>query len=316
MKEFDVLVVGELNVDIILDNIHGFPEVGKEIIANDMNMTLGSSSAIFASNLSALGAKVAFVGNVGNDGFSDFVKDSLKEKRVNTDYIVGSDSHKTGLTMVMNYGTDRANVTFPGAMEHLSEEDIREDILVRAKHLHVSSIFLQANLKKDILKLFQKAKKLGLSTSMDPQWDPAERWDLNLSELLPFIDVFLPNTVEICHLTGSDDLFKAIDKIKPYANIVVVKDGENGAHLWDTNKLITRAAHLNDNVVDCIGAGDSFDAGFISQYIKGRSLENCLSIGNITGAINTTASGGTGAFVDLEAIKETAKKKFSFNFSS
>ncbi len=316
MKKFDVLVVGELNVDIILNDIHGFPEVGKEIIAQDLNMTLGSSSAIFASNLSALGANVAFVGKVGKDSFSDFVKDSLKEKMVNTDGVISSNEYKTGLTMVMNYGTERANVTFPGAMEHLFENDINKDILVHSKHLHLSSIFLQTGLKKDIVALFKKAKKLGLTTSMDPQWDPTEKWDLNLSELLPYIDVFLPNTVEICKLTGDNDIFSALDKLKPYANIVVIKDGENGAHLWDTNKLITKPAHLNDNIVDCIGAGDSFDAGFICQFIKGRDLEYCMEIGNITGAINTTASGGTKAFANTESIKEIAKKKFSFNFDS
>ena len=314
MKKFDVLVVGELNVDIILDNIHGFPEVGKEILAKDLNMTLGSSSAIFANNLSILGAKVAFVGKVGKDNFSDFVKDSLIAKMVNTDGVISSDEHKTGLTMVMNYGTDRANVTFPGAMEHLFEKDIGTDTLRSAKHLHLSSIFLQTGLKGDIVKLFKRAKELGLTTSMDPQWDPSEMWDLNLPELLPYIDVFLPNTVEICHLTGCKDINSALDKLKPYANIVVVKDGENGAHLWDTEKLITKPAHFNDNIVDCIGAGDSFDAGFISQFIKGRDLEYCLEIGNISGAINTTESGGTSAFVNMEHIKGIAKKKFSFKF--
>lgn len=314
MKKFDVLVVGELNVDIILNDIHGFPEVGKEIIAQDLNMTLGSSSAIFASNLSALGAKVAFVGKVGTDSFSDFVKESLKNQKVNTDGIISSNEYKTGLTMVMNYGSDRANVTFQGAMEHLFENDIGTDILADAKHLHLSSIFLQTGLKKDIVALFKKAKKLGLTTSMDPQWDPSEKWDLNLEELLPQVDVFLPNTVEICNLTGCNDILSSLEKIKPYANIVVIKDGEKGAHLWDTNKLITKPAHFNDNIVDCIGAGDSFDAGFICQFIKGRDLEYCMQIGNITGAINTTASGGTKAFSNPESIKEIAKKKFSFNF--
>lgn len=314
MKEFDVLVVGELNVDIILDSICGFPEVGKEILAKDLNMTLGSSSAIFASNLSVMGAKVAFVGMVGKDGFSDFVKESLIAKMVNTDGIISSDDYKTGLTMVMNYGTDRANVTFPGAMEHLYEKDIGTDTLNRAKHLHLSSIFLQTGLKGDVVALFRKAKELGLTTSMDPQWDPSEEWDLNLPELLPYIDVFLPNTVEICQLTGCGDINSALDKIRPYANIVVVKDGDNGAHLWDGQKLITKPAHFNDNIVDCIGAGDSFDAGFISQYIQGRDLEYCLGVGNISGAINTTASGGTGAFVSVERIQDIAKKKFSFKF--
>ena len=74
MKEFDVLVVGELNVDIILDRINGFPEIGKEILSEKLTVTLGSSSAIFASNLSTLGAKVAFLGKIGKDSHAELVK--------------------------------------------------------------------------------------------------------------------------------------------------------------------------------------------------------------------------------------------------
>ena len=59
MKTFDVIALGELNVDLILNRIAGFPEVGKEIFARDMICTLGSSTAIFAANVSALGARTA-----------------------------------------------------------------------------------------------------------------------------------------------------------------------------------------------------------------------------------------------------------------
>ncbi|MCJ7467302.1 MAG: carbohydrate kinase family protein, partial [Maribacter sp.] len=222
MKEFDVLVVGELNVDIILDNIQGFPQIGKEIIANDLNITLGSSSAIFASNLSVLETKVAFIGKIGRDNFSDLITSSLENKKVNTDLIIHSDHHKTGLTVVMNYHMDRANVTFPGAMEYLFEKDITSNMLNRARHLHLSSIFLQTGLMKDVVKLFQKAKKLGLSTSLDPQWDPSEKWDIDLLGLLPYVDIFLPNVKELCRMTSSEDIASSLNKIRPYANIVVI----------------------------------------------------------------------------------------------
>jgi len=72
-KKFDVIVVGELNVDLILNSIDSFPEMGKEKIAKNMNLTLGSSSAIFASNLSSLGAQVGFIGKIGNDAFGFFI---------------------------------------------------------------------------------------------------------------------------------------------------------------------------------------------------------------------------------------------------
>jgi sugar/nucleoside kinase (ribokinase family) len=79
-KKFDVIVVGELNVDLILNQIESFPEVGKEKLAENMTLTLGSSSAIFASNLSALGMRVSFIGKVGNDVFGNFVKNNSKRK--------------------------------------------------------------------------------------------------------------------------------------------------------------------------------------------------------------------------------------------
>jgi len=312
MTSFDVLVIGELNVDIILDEIQGFPVVGKEIVANELNVTLGSSSAIFASNLSSLGRSVALAGLIGEDSFSDLIRTSLKSKGVNTDFVTNSKEYGTGLTIVMNYGMDRANVTFPGAMEHLLEKDITDEMLLSAKHMHLSSIFLQKGIRNEAVKLFQRAKKLGLTTSMDPQWDPDEIWNLNLEELLPNIDVWMPNIIEFKKITGTDQVSAGIEKIKSFSNHIVIKDGTNGAHLWEHGKLSSKPAFLNNEVADCIGAGDSFDAGFISEFIKGSSLDRCVEVGNVMGAINTLAAGGTTAFENIENIKKIANEKFEF----
>ncbi len=313
MKMFDVLVVGELNVDIILDDIQGFPKIGKEIVANTFHLTLGSSSAIFSCNLSSLGSKVAFMGKIGKDDFAVTVESSLKQKNVNTDFILKSKDYKTGATIVMNYDMDRANITFPGAMEHLRESEISDDILKCAKHLHLSSVFLQSALKKDIVRLFKRAKSFGLTTSMDPQWDPDETWELNLQQLLPVVDIFLPNVLEFQFLTNSEDIKSGLKKVAPIANCIVIKDGENGAHLWNNGKLVSKPAFLNHTVTDCIGAGDSFDAGFIHKFLQGKPLQECLEFGNITGAINTTASGGTAAFKNREHISTIAKNQFSYD---
>lgn len=309
---YDVLVVGELNVDVILNQIDGFPEIGKEKIAKDFTVTLGSSSAIFASNLSTLGARVAFLGKIGKDNFGDLIINSLEKKGVDTEFVIRSDHYQTGSTIVLNYDLDRAMVTYPGAMEHLNARDVRDDILSEARHLHVSSAFLQPALKKDIVQLFHRAKEFGLTTSLDPQWDPAEQWDLDLKHLLPYVDVFMPNRKELMLLTGTKTVEEGIGKLKDFANVLAVKDGENGAVLYHDGNTTIKPAFLNQDVADAIGAGDSFDAGFISQFIQGKLLSECLEFGNLTGAINTTHSGGTSAFETMDQVKNIAKERFSY----
>jgi len=312
-KKFDVIVVGELNVDLILNQIESFPEMGKEKLAEQMTLTLGSSSAIFASNLSSLGARVAFIGKIGNDSFGDLVIDSLNEKNVNTDMIIRDANLKTGATIVLNYDEDRAMITHPGAMNYLNLEDIKTDYLSNARHLHFSSYFLQPGFRNKIGKLFKWAKELGLTTSFDPQWDPEEKWNLSVQNTLPFVDVFLPNYNEFLLLTGKDDINQAFDSVGEFANTIVVKNGNNGSILWQQNQIAELPPYLNKNVVDAIGAGDSFNAGYIFKFINGNSPEECQRFANLTGAINTTAAGGTGAFIGYSKIMKLAKERFGFD---
>lgn len=308
----EVVVIGELNVDIILNQIDSFPEMGKEKIAQEMNITLGSSSAIFASNLSTLGSNVAFIGKIGKDSFASVVLDSLNSKNVDTSHIIQSEIVNTGATIVLNYNQDRAMVTHPGAMEDLKIEDIDFGFLAEARHLHFSSIFLQPGIRLQLPELFAKAKSLGMTTSIDPQWDPAEKWDVMLSELLPVVDVFLPNKAEFLLLTDSASIEEGIQKIEAIAPnlILIIKDGSNGAYGWENGELVHQLAFLNTEVVDCIGAGDSFNAGFIHEFIKGSTIQKCMETGSLTGAVSTTRPGGTGAFESLEGAKKIAADNF------
>jgi sugar/nucleoside kinase (ribokinase family) len=311
-KRFDVIVVGELNVDLILNSIDSFPEMGKEKIAKDMTLTLGSSSAIFASNLSSLGAKVVFVGKIGDDAFGNLVKESLELKKVNTDFLISSKKFNTGATIVLNYSEDRAMVTYPGAMEDLTVNDIKEEMIKSAKHLHFSSYFLQPGMQSGVLNLFKIAKEIGLTTSLDIQWDPKEEWNFNYKEVLPFVDVFLPNEQEILLLTGESNLEDAIKKLSRFTKNIAVKLGSKGSIVATNGKSSFKESYFNKNVVDAIGAGDSFNAGFIFKFINGYDINECQDFGNLTGAINTTAAGGTAAFVSYEQVVNLGKKKFGF----
>ena len=312
-KKFDILVVGELNVDLILNQIESFPEIGKEILAENMQLTLGSSSAIFASNICTIGASVAFLGRIGQDQFGDLVINTLQEKKVNTHYIIRSKNQQTGATIVLNYNEDRAMVTHPGAMAYLEAKHVSDQQLCSARHLHVSSIFLQPALLKNIISLFTRAKACGMTTSLDIQWDPSEKWNVDFKMLLPFVDVFLPNEKEITAITDTNDIGEAVSKLLPFSKAIIVKMGNKGSRAYVDNKVIESEAFTNKNVVDAIGAGDSFNAGFISQFIKKASIAKCLDYGNMMGAINTTAAGGTGAFTSLEGIKQTAFTKFNID---
>jgi sugar/nucleoside kinase (ribokinase family) len=309
-KLYDVLVVGELNVDLILNKMQKMPEVGKEILAGQMTLTLGSSSAIFASNISSLGARVAFIGKIGKDKFGEVVTESLQKNKVDTSLIKIDDESGTGATVVLNVDEDRANTTYPGAMDNLTISDISDEDLAKARHLHFSSYFLQPGMWGSLGELFRRAKKLGLTTSFDMQWDPQEKWDLDVAEVLPSVDVFLPNEQEILLLTGKDNLEQAVGFIEKYANVLVIKRGNKGSMVYAEKQLFDLPPFLNENVVDAIGAGDSFNAGFIYKFINGENVRGCQKFGNLTGAISTTAAGGTNAFQDIGKFKQTAKEKF------
>lgn len=312
-KRFDVVVVGELNVDLIMNRIDKFPIVGKEVLAQDMDLLLGSSSAIFASNISTLGASVTFIGKLGKDGFGDFVLQNLSEKSVHTGNIIIDERGYTGVTVVLNFGNDRAMVTSPGAMNSFALTDIGAEKIMEARHLHISSIYLQQGLRKDVVALLKAAKALGLTTSVDPQWDPLEKWDVDLPALLSYTDIFLPNMSELMAQTRTRNSSETLEYIKDYDNTIVVKDGIRGAYLWDGKSLLHQPAFVNSHAIDAIGAGDSFDAGFVIRYLEGASWEECLRFGTLTGAVSTTAAGGTGAFSSIDSVKQVAKAAFNYS---
>ena len=306
-KTNDILVVWELNVDLILNRLNKAPEFGKEQRADQMTLTLGSSSAIFASNCSSLGSKVAFCGKVGDDSFGNFVMQSLAEKNVNADNVIVEENLKTGATVIFNYEDDRMMVTHPGAMEHMTVDEIPEEAIKKSRHLHTSSIFFQPGIKKDLYKLFSRAKKLGLTTSMDTQWDPEEEWEIGIKKILPALDFFLPNEDELIALTESSSLQEALDKISDFETTVVVKQGEKGATMFRNGETRSIPAYKITDYIDAIGAGDSFDAGFISSFLKGKNLDESLEIGNMAAAVSTTAAGGTTAITSFESVIEKGK---------
>ena len=113
------------------------------------------------------------------------------------------------------------------------------------------------------------------------------------------MDVLLPNAREATRITGTDDPEKAIQQLAEMVPLVVVKLGHEGALAQRGKERLTSPA-LNVAAVDAVGAGDSFDAGFLHEYLRGSDLSTCLASGNRAGALSVTRPGGTEAFRDKE----------------
>ncbi len=294
MKKLDVVVCGEVNVELILWN-HPFPELEKEKLAERMLFTFGGSSAIFAYNLAALGARVGFVTVIGKDALGDYLFRRLREQKIDLRHLRWARNTPTGITLTMFMPPNKAMVTCAGTIAALRLRDIPLDYLRSAGHLHVGCFFLQKNLQASAATLFRRAKMLGLTTSLDTNWDPSEQWDSGLKAALPHVDIFLPNEDEALRISGERDLHRALDVLSQVVPVVVVKRGEKGAVLRAGTKVIEMPA-LPAKFVESTGAGDTFDAGFVFGFIRGAPLEECLRFANACGALAVTEMGGTTAF--------------------
>ena len=196
-------------------------------------------------------------------------------------------------------------------MSIMGLKDIRPEAIAEAKHVHISSVFMQETLHKDIYEIVKLVKDQGATLSMDLQFDPEEKWDFDYKRILPLVDIFMPNEQELMALTRTNSPEKAIDAVRPYINVLVLKMGSKGSLLVTKDGEKALPAMLIRKGVDSIGAGDSFNSGFITAFVQGKDLEYCQYFGNLTGAINTTAAGGTGAFTSKKAIEEAALKHFN-----
>lgn len=305
-KKNDVLVVGDLNVDLIMNKINKMPQIGEEQLADEMNLTMGGSTAIFACNIAKLGSKVEFVSKLGDDSFGKFLLDELTSNNVGNDSVLIDNSLRTGVTTIFFIDDDRMMVTYPGSMEHLSVDEISNKILQSSRHIHTSAIFFQPLLKKGLTQLFKRAKKLGLSTSMDTQWDPNETWDIDLENILPNLDFFLPNEDEFIRLADKPDLNSALNSLAHHDTCFVIKRGEKGVLMFHKGNKTLLKSLPTPKIVDTIGAGDSFNAGFIHAYLQGLRLEKCLEFGNKTAAVSITAPGGTTAIKSYQQVLDKA----------
>jgi sugar/nucleoside kinase (ribokinase family) len=315
MADPDLLVVGELNADVIVECGDAVIEAGQvETLVDDGRIVLGSSGAITACGAARLGADVAMVGAVGDDLLGRFVLDELTTAGVDVSGCERRPGRATGMTVVLaRGGTDRTMLTFPGEIGRTAASDVPDALLRSSRHLHVSSYFLQRDLWPGLPSLLRRARSGGATTSVDPNFDPSRAWRSGLLDALPAVDWFLPNGTEAtavaatlpggpsCHVEDAARLLAAIGPT------VVVKCGAAGAVVArpDGTRLSVGAPAVVP--VETTGAGDGFDAGLLVGLLDGLPLEHALRLASACGALATSAVGGTAGQPDRPHADEVAR---------
>ena len=303
MDKFDVVTAFDICVDFLMDLGSTVPEFGqKEKLVDGYDLEMGGSACIFATQCAKLGLKTTGAGSVGQDSFGAFMINCLKESGVDTSYI-RKNQDKTALTLCLNKpGGDRSILTYMGAMDTVQKQWI-EELLPKTKHLHICSYFLLKNLQKMYPGILQKAKNLGVTVSLDTNWDPEENWDGGIRDILPYVDIFLPNENELMNITGKNNVEEALRFAGEKVPIIAVKCGEEGAYAY-CEGTIHRCEAMKITVADTVGAGDSFNGGFIYGFLSGLSVQECLKAGTVCGSLNACYPGGSKGQPKLTELKK------------
>ena len=304
-KPYDVITFGDLCVDLIITGADVTPQFGQvEKLVENYTLEMGGSCSIFACQAARLGLRTAILGRVGPDSFGQLMLDRMNEAGVDTRYVTVDPNLKTGLGIALCPPGDRAILTYMGTVNVLQPGDVSDELLAAARHLHHGSYYLHTGLRPGIPDIFRRAKALGLSISLDTNWDPDEKWDGVLDELLPLTDVFFPNDQEALHLSrrsGLDDAAQVF--LEQGVRVVALKAGAKGARIYTPSQRLERAV-IPVSGGDSIGAGDSFDAGFLAGWLRGLPLERCLEIGMACGRAVASKIGGVAGQLSWDSFRE------------
>ncbi len=274
-----------------------------EKLVGDYLLEMGGSSCIFACQAAKLGLKTAGVGCVGTDAFGRLILERLQHSGVLLDGVTEEADLKTGLGIALCKPDDRAILTYSGTIDAPGMDKRLERMIPSARHLHVGSYYLTEKIRPHYPTLIHQAKRNGLTVSLDTNWDPSGTWDGGLREILPMVDLFLPNEQEAMAIAGTGDLAEAVSRLLTMVPVIGMKRGKYGASIHRADASWS-APSVDVAVMDAVGAGDSFDAGVVYGLISCLPLETCLKIGCLCGGMSTRKAGGIAGQIDLSELEK------------
>jgi sugar/nucleoside kinase (ribokinase family) len=297
MTRYDIVIPGNYFCDLIFTGFEHFPELGTEVYTEGVNVTVGGVlNTVIAFN--RLGTKTAWLGAVGTDFFSRFALDTAEQNGVDVSLIKKIDEPLQRVTVAISYPNDRAFVTHVDVAPPDIELIMDVADTVDARHVHFPGLVIDPR-APDVLK---RIRARGITVSMDCQHRPVTVDMAPVREVLAQVDIFMPNASEARRLTGRDSLDDAVERLRESVPFVVVKDGANGAYAWHGYQKL-HAPAIDVMPLDTTGAGDVFNAGFLTAYLEGRDLLTCLRWGNICGGMSTMGYGGTASAPDRVQVE-------------
>jgi sugar/nucleoside kinase (ribokinase family) len=303
LSRYDLVVLGDCNPDVLVTGDDVTPSFGQtEKLVDGISLVIGGSAAITAVAAARLGLRVALAAAVGADPAGRFMLDQLSAEGVDVSYVAVREDVPTGMTVALSRGGDRAILTALGAVASLTAADVPASLLAEARHVHASSWFLlEDSLGPGLAGLFSVARAEGAATSLDTNWDPAERWTgEHLSTAIAQASLLLPNEAEALRLSSALSLDEAAGKLTAGGTRLVVKLGERGALCAEGAGCAEGPARYQVSLppvvpADTTGAGDCFNAGLIAGLLDGMDLPRAAALGCAAGALSTAAPGGTAA---------------------
>ena len=308
-EQMDVLSLGIFVADMLGKPIDRFPEKGKLVLFDELEIHTGGCANNTAIALTRLGVSVGTMGKIGNDRFGDLILHTLAENQVDTAGIQRDVNVNTSFTFVaIASDGERSFCHYIGANGELSEDDLNWDIIKTAKILHVAGALVMPRFDgQPMANVLQKAKTLGITTSLDTAWDATGKWLETLEPCLPFVDIFLPSLTEAQHLTGKSEVREISTFLRNYGiSTIGLKMGERGSYVSTPEEELFVPAYPV-SIVDATGAGDAYVAGFLTGTVKGWDLKTTAELASATGAACVTAIGTTAGIQNLEETMKICK---------
>lgn len=306
----DITCVGILVADLIGKPVDEYPERGKLMLVDQLELHIGGCAANTGVDLAKIGVNTSIIGKVGCDGLGDFLVNALMQNGVTTEGIVRDPSVGTSGTMVMVHSDgERSFIHYLGANAVFREEDINWDLIKGSKILHIAGSFLMPSFDgRPTANVLKKAKSMGIITALDTAWDSKGQWMKLLEPCLPYIDYAVPSIEEARMVTGKQEPADVAKVLMDHGvKVVALKMGEEGCYVR-TDDTEIRVPRFTVQAVDANGAGDSFAAGFLTGILYGWDLEKTARFANAVGACCVMAFGATTGIKSLQETLELMEK--------